>query len=517
MKFAVMSDTHYISRSMASSEDMLIDIATSEQAVLQAAEQSDTIIITGDLTDEGDRPSHEDFARFLKGIKEKGKNVYVIFATHDFHHHRAYVNKREPGKNYSSKPWEMPYFNPDEYNGELPHIEEALTPEEIWDLYYEFGPEQAYSVCAPDFSYCIDIDEKTRCLMLNDIFRNEEALHDISASFTPGCFRWIKQMIDEAKRDGKYIFVCSHHPFLPAVPAHRIKTSNRNLRSPYTAHLLADMGINLAFTGHTHLVDIDYLTSDKNNILLDVASPSVRFFPPQYRMVEIDADAGTVNCEIVNVKVPESVSVPNNDLYGYYRKRMYNDELMPIKGKDNFVGKLLRWLSLGHLYFLAKKNAALSREERKKLKEINFADFIMELVFNMMTGDGKFTPDTVEYRFTMGLAAALDSIIDAQPFVDIRNKILRGYKITEIVEPMLYPDYIPNTNGNFSFISKPEKKNKPSVAKSHAGGILMTVVFILAVILCPLYPVVGIAWLIAKMVNKRKQLKINPDKPILRY
>ena len=71
MKFAVLSDTHYISRRMIADPDnkeLNMQPAVTEQAVLQAAAESDVLLITGDLTDHGDRYSHEDFAEFLRAL-----------------------------------------------------------------------------------------------------------------------------------------------------------------------------------------------------------------------------------------------------------------------------------------------------------------------------------------------------------------------------------------------------------------------------------------------------------------
>lgn len=519
MKFVMMSDTHYLSRRTIANENrkLLCEPAVTEQALRQAADEKDcdAIIISGDLTDLGDRYSHEDFVEILREIKKK-KKVYVIFATHDFHHHRAFVDKPGTDVKYPSKPWEMPYFDPEKAEGSLPELVDAVSPEEIFEMYREFGPDDAYSVRACDFSYCIDLDENTRCLMLNDIFRNEEALHDNSASFTPGCFRWIKQMKDEADRDGKFIFAVSHHPFIPAVPAHRLKASPRNLRTPYTGHLLADMGINLAFTGHTHCIDTGFCRSDKGNLLCDIASPSVRFYPPMYRTVDLDGKNGRVSYDCVEVKKPEGTSIPDSNLFDYYARDMYDEYIVPLKSKDNFTGRLLRKLTLGKVMFLA-RSGKLTKKEKAAIGNKNFADFVMELVYNMMRGDGSYFPGTPEYKFARGFAAAADSIVNAVPFYDIRRKMLQGYSVWELLEPMLYPLSLSNMKDDFDFTVEAPKKFDTSPAKSHAGAVVMVIAFILTVILCPLLPPAAIVAFISGTINKKRALKKNPPKPLMRY
>ena len=95
MKFVVMSDIHYISRRMmgeGTPEHVRMQPAVCEQALTQASgiDGADVILLTGDLTDRGDRPSHEDLIALLRGLRAKGKRVFVTTATHDFNHHRAY-------------------------------------------------------------------------------------------------------------------------------------------------------------------------------------------------------------------------------------------------------------------------------------------------------------------------------------------------------------------------------------------------------------------------------------------
>ncbi|MCR5522203.1 MAG: metallophosphoesterase [Clostridia bacterium] len=536
MKFVMMTDTHYISRRMICGDDYrdaLNDIAVTEQALRQAAkEDCDTIIITGDLTDDGDIYSHEDFVELLKEIKATGKRICVFFATHDFHHHRAYVRKKgDSPVQFKSLPWEMPYFDEktcnfhdyvkDEFSDLSeeecrPQLVRAASPEEIWKMYYDFGPAQAYSVHESDFSYCVDLDENNRCLMLNDIFRNEEALEDISASFTPDCLRWIERMISEAKRDGKYIFACSHHPFIPAVPAHRLMAGLRNLRSPYTVHMLADMGIDLVFSGHTHLADVDFARSAKGNLIFNVATPSVRFFPPVYRMIDLDGEKGVINYSCVEVRKTPEIITEENTLYNYYRNRMYNEYYNSICGKDNFIGKLLRKLKIKNVRFLF-RNAKLTKEEYSSVKDMKFFDFVMGLALDMLEGASNNPPGSAGWKLGMGLAAFADSLINSFPFVDLKKKLLQGYSVTEIIEPLLYNSGYSNIGGTVKYREEPAAAPETGRPHSCAGPVIMAVLCILAIILSPLMPLIFTALIILKAAGKHKKNRQADIGPEMKY
>ena len=219
MKFVVMSDIHYISRRImgeGTSEDVRMQPAVCEQALAQASavEGADVILIHGDLVDRGDRPSHEDLIACLRQLKTKGKRVYVTTATHDFNHHKAY--RRAYGDTraeFRESPWDNPFFDKEtasyrdlttdacpELTEEecAPALEEVCTPEELWDMYREFGRDDAFSVCESAFSYCVALEENLWCLMLNDNFRNEECMHNVSVTYSPTCLRWIHTLHGKA-------------------------------------------------------------------------------------------------------------------------------------------------------------------------------------------------------------------------------------------------------------------------------------------------------------------------------
>ena len=536
MKFAMMSDTHYISRRMIldkNDKELMLQPAVTEAAILQAAKDCDVLFIVGDLTDKGDKYSHEDFSAFLRTVKENGTKIYVIFATHDFHHQRAYVRKHGEKIQYNSHPWDKPWFDiekadwrnlaKDEFasltDEELiPSLVPALSPEEIWETYREFGPDEAYSIHESSFSYCLDLDENTRCLMLNDIFRNEEALQDKSPTYTPSCFKWINQMYNEAQRDGKYIFVCSHHPMLPAVPAHRIGAGkeNRNMRSPAVGHTLADMGFNLAFTGHSHFCDVGYLRSESDNLIWDITTPSVRFYPPAYREIDLDGKNNTVTYNCKYIEATESTCFEESSLYEHYHNIFYNNYYRSVTGSNAKVKKLMDNLSVKDIYFLIRGKARLSKDEYNSVKELKIFDLIIETAFNMLIGDGEYTPDTPEYKVLMSICAMLDSIIDTQPFINVTDKFLGGYSVSDIIEPMLFNNFAPDRTGKLKLTEIPKPRIDAPVYTSNAGNVLMALIYLLAIVLSPLLPL-GIAIGLPVMTIKKKRKSKEPKKPFYKY
>ena len=534
MKFVVMSDIHYISRRMmrpGTPEDVRMQPAVCEQALTQAAgiDGADVILITGDLTDRGDRPSHEDLIAYLRALKAKGKRICVTTATHDFNHHRAWRRQyADTCATFKESPWDSPFFDretavykelvTDDCQGMTeeecaPALEEVCTPEELWELYREFGRDDAFSVCESAFSYCVALDEDTWCLMLNDNFRNEECMHNVSVTYSPACLRWIRSLVKRAKAEGKTLFACTHHPLLPPVPAYKLGAGDRDMRRPEVGHLLADIGVQLAFTGHTHFADVGFLRSRRGNMLCDISTPSVRFYPPRFRVVETTPGSTVIAARCVEVALPEGASIPDGSLPEFYRRGMYEDYARKVGNLPAPLNRLVPELRVKHLKPLVKKASGLTAAEFDAIGEKKLFDLIMELAFNMMAGDGQYTPDTPEYRFFMGLGAVCDSVIDAQPFIDLRGKTLKGYSVREVIEPMLCNKYVPDNEAVFDYAKEPEAVYETPAFTSRAGDVVMAALCLLAIPLSHALPAAVCVGLPALTLLKKRKLAKNPPRP----
>ena len=165
-------------------------------------------------------------------------------------------------------------------------------------------------------------------------------------------------------------------------------------------------------------------------------------------------------------------------------------------------------LTVKDIYFLVKSKARLTAEEYNGIKDMKIFDLIIESAFNMLIGDGSYTPDTPEYRILMPICAMLDSIIDTQPFINVKDEYLGGYSVKEIIEPMLFNNSAPDREGTLDLTDIPPSRTDTPVYTSHAGDILMGVIYVLALVLSPLLPIaVAIALPVLTVKKKRKAKK----------
>ena len=137
----------------------------------------------------------------------------------------------------------------------------------------------------------------------------------------------------------------------------------------------------------------------------------------------------------------------------------------------------------------------------------------IDLVLNMLGGDGRYTPDTPVYKFMMGFSAVLDSIVETQPFYDVRKKLLKGYTVSEIIEPMLFNNFVPDRNAHFNFRTEPERRYPASAFSSQSGKILMSLLCVLMIPLSKLAPLAAVTALPAATLIKKRGRKKKPVMP----
>ncbi|MCH5198918.1 MAG: metallophosphoesterase [Oscillospiraceae bacterium] len=531
MKFAVLSDTHYISEEMIHSDkrgEMLLKnkINKSVFESLAATDEFDTVLITGDLTHSGDEESHKEYIEMLRKVKNSGKNVYVLTATHDFQFSRSYAVKEGWNVKYKTHPWHNAWFDKDSFaykdivTDDFSHLPEeackppfkkVCTPKDLWEMYREFGRDQAFSVCETDYSYCVKLDEKIWCLMLNNNFRDIDPRENMSASYSPDCFKWIESIVNSAKEEGAFVFACTHHSLVPPVPAYKIGATDRNMRRAYVAHALADIGISLIFSGHTHFSDIGFAVSDKGKTLCNITTPAISYLPPMYRVAELEAEKKTINLTAIPVKNSDEFGIKEATLKEHFKNEFINEYCEKVSLLPAPLNKLIPALKVKHIYPLC-RCAKLSKSEYDSIKDTKLFDIIMELVINMQCGDGNYTPDTPVYRFMMGFAAAADSIIASFPFIDIRKKLL-GYTVSQVIEPMLFNNFIPDNNADFKFDILPEKRMPTPAFCSMAGDILMSVLSVFAIVLSPLSPIAASAVIPVLTIRKKIKNRVSPHLP----
>ena len=219
LKFTVISDIHYYSKKNfvdgfdknKKPKPGQLFFSRSEEIVehtfdcLCKNDTPDIVLISGDLTYNGERTSHDEMKAALKKLQQKGKRVYVITATHD------YTTPR------------MPTYGIDKNDK---YIEvESVKRTQLLKYYGDFGYNNAIAKHKSTMSYVAQLADGYRLFALNDDYG------DPDCGFSDELMNWVKTEANNAKRYGQS----------PELQARQNKRSLPPLRSayPYPHHVFS--------------------------------------------------------------------------------------------------------------------------------------------------------------------------------------------------------------------------------------------------------------------------------------
>ena len=299
-----------------------------------------------------------------------------------------------------------------------------------------------------------------------------------------------------------------------------------------TREIFADAGLQVMLTGHTHVHNISYITTEKGNRFYDIACGALIGCPPVMRNVIFDPKNAKVDVDTVFVDNVEGLDTDGKSFPEYMKGfffgmiakviwAMGNDidvlaDMTPafsIPGEKvkklgwliKPIGKFLNKLTFKKIWRLCKKECGLKKSDIEDIKDNRVVDFILELVQNLYCGDSPYGPETREYKLTCGILNVIDSFLDTI-HLSI-GKFLKGAtSVRSLVEPLLWknsefkdsdavlPLYPLYDDENPA--PKAEKKAdfKDTVKKSKKGPLVLLILILLVVLI--LAVVVGIVALI---------------------
>ena len=361
LKFTVISDTHYYSKKNfvdgfdknKKPKPGQLFFSRSEEIVehtfdcLCKNDTPDIVLISGDLTYNGERTSHDEMKAALKKLQQKGKRVYVITATHD------YTTPR------------MPTYGIDKNDK---YIEvESVNRTQLLKYYGDFGYNNAIAKHKSTMSYVAQLADGYRLFALNDDYG------DPDCGFSDELMNWVKTEANNAKRDGQYIIAMTHHPLVPPSPIYAAVAKGDMLNEyELRRNQLSDLGFDFVLTGHTHMHNISYCKIG-NKKFYDISTAALTGFPPYYRQIVLNKEQKKAEIKTICADCADSIDTNGlaleeytKDLFlGVVSKALYDAEY----DYDNFAD-----FAVG---------MSISKETSKKYKPIihSFAKFLNHLTF----------------------------------------------------------------------------------------------------------------------------------------
>lgn len=444
-----------------------------------AADEREIVLVSGDVTTKAEREAHEGVIELLRSLKSRGKKVYVITATHDYHD--GDVTRKFIGDDVVTVP--------------------AVKREELSELYREFGPDEAIAYHEDSMSYVVQLCDGYRLFALND-----DRSHKGSSGFSDDLWEWIENQIADAKKNNQFIVPMTHHPMLSPSPFYKV-IGGGNIMGEAERRIdeFTELGVNYIFTGHTHIQDISYKYTDKDKIFYDISTAAAVGYPATFRSVTFDPANGIIDVKATDVDCPidgrplkehladkffgmigrviEAAATDIPELARVVTAFSVSEKLIyKIGWIIKPFAKLLRKLTIGHVAALCKKESGVRKSEIKDIKDRKVVDFIISLVTNLYGGDSPYSPETPEYKITMGLLAIVDSILNL--FGIKLGKILKGFNSAqELVEPLLYNSGICDAEAVINLWSNLPEKQESVTGFIKSKKALPTVILLALVVI----------------------------------
>ena len=276
-RLAVIADIHYYSprlgvsgrayelRSGADQKCLAESGAVFDEAArLLIGSDIEAVLVAGDLTNNGERFSHEEIYEKLRALDEK-KSVYPIVSTHDW----------------------CSDNNPRAYAGNQVFKEiETLDREELNRLYGGFGGARlisSFEVEGGLVSRCFQLNSGVRLLAVHDDCNGRDG----KSGYDERHLLWAENEIKSARAAGQDIIAMQHHLLLYGI--NRLVNGSQAIADNIeAANRLADAGLRLVFTGHSHMHRITEHISPAGNKITQVNVGALCGYPAPVVFAEID-------------------------------------------------------------------------------------------------------------------------------------------------------------------------------------------------------------------------------------
>lgn len=296
LRIAVMSDLHYLSPDMIADTEDFEHAFNSDRKLLKEsssvlhemlervrADKPDILLVSGDLTKDGEQECHAALAKQLQQLQQDvpGLKIYVINGNHDIRNYNAKNFNTPDGKAVPATRTEPEDFKQIyDFVYSDPTVLATFTPAEgnkAGGLSYVARPVDGLTVIAMD-----------TCRYSSDNTSNGDDEHETSGAISADLEKWVIEQTAAAKARGDLVIGLEHHGLVPhfdvqptILPMYLVNGYER------IAQEYADAGMSVVFTGHMHAVDIAAMTTASGNTFYDIETGSALTYPCPVRFVDL--------------------------------------------------------------------------------------------------------------------------------------------------------------------------------------------------------------------------------------
>jgi len=359
LKIVVATDIHLLSKDLMLNKDLMDQVFTygdgrfvhysneimSTLVQKVKDEEVDILILSGDLTHDGEKASHIAMAAQLKEIEKNGTRVYVVPGNHDLENPFA--------KDYATGEW---------------RIAETVTKAEFEEIYKSYGFNEAIARDPNGLSYMVAPSEDVYLLMLDSNKYGMLNMPTGSGILRQETLDWIKEATQLARDNHAQIITVMHHNLIKH--SERLYQGYVINNSEEVVPLFDELGLSIVLSGHMHAQSIKS-TEQANHTIFDIVTSSMSIYPMNVGVLEYSKEKGfSYQLEALDIQTwAESNSTDVNLLnFNEYAKEM------------NFIQNYNRAVSsLIEEEYDIDESLVLSDEVLLRLKNANFNGVIRQI------------------------------------------------------------------------------------------------------------------------------------------
>lgn len=318
----------------------------------------DVLILSGDLTFNGEKKSHEELAERLRAIIDNGIRVLVTPGNHDIKNYNAI------GFKYDSI-----------------YSVDNITAKEFKNIYKDYGFNSAISYDPNSLSYVSEISEDLWVIMLDsNIYENNNRINksEVSGELKEDTLKWLEEWLVKAESKGVTPITVMHHNLVNHNDVFNKGFTLNN--SEEVCDLLNKYNVKVNLSGHIHAQSIAEKKMYNGNVVTDIATSSLSVYTNQYGVIDffpgekINYSTNPVNMEAWakrNDITDENLVNFEKYSYDFFRESSY---------KKAFQDLLQ--------YEMTNEDRALMAETVEELNPNYFSGTVSEVYWKILKSDG---------------------------------------------------------------------------------------------------------------------------------
>ncbi len=265
----VVSDLHYLAKELYADSDLFLRALRSGDGkltqygdeLLDALEKTalrempDALVVSGDLTFNGEKASHQALAKRFERLRQAGVPVWVIPGNHDINTGAA--------RGFTSVGW---------------YSAEGAAEADFASIYADF---MLYDPAGVQFSYAVPLNDSLWLAMTDVAYYRGMA--QTFGLFAAGHREWLEGVLLRAQEAGAEVITVTHHSLI----AHTdfLRDSYQMMGYETMLSLARQYGVRLNLSGHLHIQHIA-----REGDTADAALGAFCLWPHRYAMVTLGDD-----------------------------------------------------------------------------------------------------------------------------------------------------------------------------------------------------------------------------------